>query len=259
MYITEAIECAKELHPNEYTVNECIKWCDELSADIKLNYLKSYRAIEAAGNELMLPQYVDITLISKVIAGSKELTKTDLNDFGHSYCYEVRGRTVIADTDTVSGFTLIYQEPYIPIRIVDVNTTADFSTAGKFICGDLNLAVGDIITLTYGGSAFELYITAVTVDADGDVSYSYEYSGSGVLPGTSVSCNIVRKITDETLCSAPYDTMYIDFLCAKIALYQGEGNEYQNFMYEYNTKAQAFAQYVNRNKPRLNKRFLNWL
>ena len=38
MYITDVIKQAKALHPSEYTDLEYIKWCDELSADIRRNY-----------------------------------------------------------------------------------------------------------------------------------------------------------------------------------------------------------------------------
>ena len=42
MKIIEVIENADRLYPNSYTMQEKIKWCDELGAMLKEEYAKSY-------------------------------------------------------------------------------------------------------------------------------------------------------------------------------------------------------------------------
>lgn len=72
MYITNVIEIAKKLHPSEYSVEEYIRWCDELSAEIMRNYNESYSEKTETGSCVLLPPGIDIDDISKIIMDGKE-------------------------------------------------------------------------------------------------------------------------------------------------------------------------------------------
>lgn len=252
MYITEAIERAKQLHPNEYSVKECIDWCDELSSDIMRNYNEQYGKITAgAAHEVLLPENVLIEDVARVIMDGKELDKTNLLGFGVQWEYSVHGRTLKKTDDGVSDFEIIYRQPHIPTRYIDTDceiTAGD----GYFKCDDIGIYAGDTLKIKSGESEYTVYITDIVT---GDSGTKYMYSGDTL---TSGNVNIRREIQDMTLLPAPYDAAYIDFLNMKVSLYQGDESGYQAFTAQFSAKMSDYSAYINRNKPREKKKIINW-
>ncbi len=245
MYITEVIEKAKALHPSEYSVKEYIGWCDELSSDLALNYIKEYKKREYSGvSEILLPEGVSIYNISKIIIDGREIKKSTLNDFGYEYEYQVEGRSLKKRSGGAFDATVIYIQPHVPIRYIDEDAEITVSDGG-FKCDDIGIYVGD--TLKIGDKV--VHIT----DYDEDSGWRYE--GDALEAGTH---HIYREIQDKTIAEAPYDTMYIDFVNMKVAKYQGDSNAYRNFTQYFNNKAEDFHRYINRSRPSEERKFINW-
>ena len=254
MYITEVIERAKSLHPSEYSPLEYIRWCDEVSAEIMRNYNESYSEKTETGSRVLLPPGIEVADIAKIIMDGKELTKTDLRDFGIDYHYSARGRELKKNDGTVSEFRIIYRTPYEPIRYIDTDTEVTFN-GRYFICGDIDVYAGDTLTVTIGENTYTVHVIDIIAEEDGA---HYIYDGDAVPEGTQ-TVHVYREIQDMTLLPAPYDTAYMDFCNAKVCLYQGDSAGYNAFMSQYLTKIQDYERYITRNKPRIKRLFMNWL
>lgn len=53
----------------------------------------------------------------------------------------------------------------------------------------------------------------------------------------------------ETVCRAPFDSMYVDFVCAQIAFQQNDAVEYNKFIGAFNDKFYAYKKYYGSNAP----------
>lgn len=63
----------------------------------------------------------------------------------------------------------------------------------------------------------------------------------------------------ETVCDAPFDSMYIDYVCAQIAFQQNDVDEYNKFISSYNSKFYAYKNVCGANSPiSARKDFVNW-
>ena len=263
MYITDAVKQAKELHPNEYSVRECIRWCDELSSDIRRNFDERYATKTVTGAaSVLLPSGVDITDISKIIMDGRELDKTDLRDFGITYEYCPKGRILKKNDGSVSDFEIIYRQPYVPIRYIDMskvltrqypNEYFTLHNGGGVRMTDSDIYVGDTLTITAGPNKYTVHITGI------EDSYKFYYTGSSLPNVAGLGVNIYREIQDETLLPPPYDTAYIDFINAKVSLYQGDPEAYATFAAQYTEKLEDYRRYMNLNKPRVKKKIINWM
>lgn len=237
MYITDVIKQAKALHPSEYTDLEYIKWCDELSADIRRNYDIKYDSISSSGADLMLPEGVTINDVAKVIADGRELKKTDLRDFLNN-----------GFSDTPKSLRIIYACAHKPIRYINESKSAFFEDG--FFKTELDFYVGDTIKITEGELSYVIHITDFADEG-------FVYEGDSV-PAGEREVHFYREITDSTLIPAPYDSAYIDFVNARVSLYQGDDSAYRTFMGQFNRKISDYRNYLTRNMPRAEAKFKNW-
>lgn len=53
----------------------------------------------------------------------------------------------------------------------------------------------------------------------------------------------------ETVCPAPYDSMYMDYVCAQIALQQNDLNDYNKFINTFNVRFDAYKKFYGSNSP----------
>ena len=221
MKILKAIEKADALCPNKYSLEEKIEWCDELSADLKRNVIKEYEVIETKGSskgEITLPDGLDINNIECVYIGNTLIEKQDFRSF-----------MVGAKDLNVSSkkLKLIYLKQ--PERIRATEIAGVFNTGSNFI--EIALApfvVGDKIQITDDGANYESYVLEVQPEKmilEEDV----------LTPKTGANLTIKRIITDETVIDSPYDNMYVEFLLAKMALYQHDYAGYNAHMVQYNS------------------------
>ena len=252
MYITDVIQKAKELHPNEYTVKECIDWCDELSSDIMRNYAETYNKINVgAVHEVSLPENVNIDDVERIVMDGLELDKTNLLGFGVKWEYGPNGRVLKKTDGGISDFEIIYKLPHTPIRYIDSDCEITVSD-GYFMCDDIGIFAGDTLKIKSGQNVFTVHITDILTDNDGT---KYYYSGDTLTGG---KVNIKREIQDVTLLPPPYDSAYIDFVCLKVSLYQGDESGYQAFASQFASKMNNYSAYITRSKPRERKRIKNW-
>ena len=249
MYISDVIERAKALHPSEYTTKEYLQWCDELSADIRRNYDIQYGKIKANSSSVLLPENVSIHDISKIIMDGRELKKTDLRDFGIEYEYLPDGKLLKKTDGSISDFEIIYATAYTPIRYIDEDMDVCFS-GNSFTCPGAAFMVGDTLKITADDTVYTVHIIDI-----GDGGFVYE--GDSVPEGEK-RAHVYREITDKTLLPAPYDSAYMDFINAKIALYQGDADAYQSFMSQFSTKLSDYRSWLTRNMPRTETKFKNW-
>ena len=238
MYITDVIKQAKALHPSEYTDLEYIRWCDELSADIRRNYDIKYDSISSSGADVMLPEGVTINDICKVIADGRELKKTDLRDFLNK-----------ETSNTPQSITIIYARPYRPIRYINESRSALFEDG--FFKTELDFCIGDTIKITDGDAFYRVHITDINESG-------FLYDGDSV-PAGEREVDFYREVTDTTLLPAPYDSAYIDFVNARVSLYQGDESAYRTFMGQFNRKINDYRCYLTRNMPRTEARTKNWI
>ena len=248
MYISDVIEQAKALHPTEYTVEEYIRWCDELSSDIRKNYEIVYDKITVNSSEVLLPEGVSVNEIAKITADGREIKKTDLRDFGFLYEYGERGRTVKKADGTPSRLEIVYEVPHHPTRYINEEGLASFSDS-SFI-SDKPFLTGDTVRITDGGEEYTVHIT----DTEGNVCF---YTGAEI-PDGERKVQFYREITEKTLLPAPYDTAYMDFVNAKASMYQGDSASYRSFMEQFNKKIRDYRMYLTRHMPRTKSRFINW-
>ena len=63
----------------------------------------------------------------------------------------------------------------------------------------------------------------------------------------------------ETVCGAPFESMYIDYVCSQIAFQQNDAVEYNKFIGAFNDKLAAYKAFYGSNTPAsVAKRFENW-
>lgn len=221
MKILKAIEKADALCPNKYSLEEKIEWCDELSADLKRNVIKEYEVIETKSSskgEITLPDGFDINNIECVYIGNTLIEKQDFRSF------MVGAKDLNVSLKKLKLVCLKQAE-----RIRTTEIAGVFNTGSNFI--EIVLApfvVGDKIQITDDGANYESYVLEVQPEKmilEEDV----------LIPKTATNLTIKRIITDETVVDSPYDNMYVEFLLAKMALYQHDYAGYNAHMVQYNS------------------------
>lgn len=142
--------------------------------------------------------------------------------------------------------TVIYEEPYRPIRQTRYNGAVTVDAAqDRLYINDCEFIAGDTLSLTVGSSTKEhIPLLSVGYDPDRLRGYSLTVAQGALLEldgAESESASIRREVTDKTVCDAPYDTMYVDYLLAKIA-------QYQRDMAAYSVNIAAFDSVLSRYK-----------
>ncbi len=243
MKLLQAIEMANSLCPNSFTLEEKLRWCDEVTAGIRRNIKKVYTAIETtagAGTEINWPDNFAFEDLELAFFNGSPMDKLDL-------------RSLLTDPTTISKpgtLRLVFLEQPLPVRQITVQGEFDLSEnfikmpSPPFVTGDFiewvalpskdavpdwnNSRIGCVIDQVYDGLVF-----------DEDM----------FTPQTAAPLAIRRMITDRTeVDEAPYDSMYVEYLLAKMALYQHDYNAYGAHMAQYNNLYDALQRdYKNRN------------
>lgn len=238
MEILRAIERADALCPNPYTLEEKICWCDEVTAQLRRNVIKIYSVIETqidSSGELVLPDDIPFERVELAYAGNKRLDKQDLRSFAASIRDNSDG------TGVPQQLRVVFLEMPSPIRTPDIrgefNTGTDTIEieASPFIEGDkIEIAVlnaqGDEPDWSTAVSAHVMEVNDDRMLLDCDA----------LEPQTDAKLAIRRVIEDFTeVDEAPYDAMYIEYLLAKMALYQHDYTSYNAHMTQYNSLYEA--------------------
>ncbi len=254
MEIMRAIERADALCPNPYTLEEKLCWCDEVSGEIRRNILKIYGEAEALTNEegkLLLPENIPFERVECVFIDNMLLEKQDLRSFFPLKIKNKKGKKL----------RIVYLDVPERIRKIEISGTFDTSEnvieidSAPFVTGD-KLGISQIDEET-GKPDFGTEVFAYVYDCDGEkLILDREVLESS----TEAELFIRRIITDTTeIDESPYDTAYIEFILAKIALYQHDYTGYNAHMTQYNALLDmARRDFKTRNPLTAQSRFKNY-
>lgn len=247
MYIGEVIRRAQNYCPSEYDENEMYSWCDEVSSMLAIEdrnvFVKEVFVPDSDGN-VLLPAGAGFENIISVTVNGRQLKKEDL-----------RNRRCSVNVKT--PVEVIYLLPYSPIRVVSYtgNTVID-KKKSQFTVGTDGFKIGDSINVELNSVTAELHVLDIQVQdnvwsvsvADGSLD---DFADTGII-------TVNRIITDKTICDAPYDGMYIDYIIAKICMYQRDFNTYNQFMTSFNSRLKAYKRWITNQLPQAGGKLKNW-
>ena len=254
MYINEVIRRVREEFPNEYSLRELYAMCDEVSAMLSQENRPFFRECTLAVSEdgtVVLPAGVKFEYIERIIADGRELNREDVRVFNK--------KTMNIKPLNAHSVTVIYQKPYTPIRLprykgtaeIDANNGNIYVDHHEFIPGDiLNIQVGDktlpelpLVSTSYSVDK-EKAVLELSVPLDCDTGES--------------EIIITRTITEDTVCDAPFDRMYIDYIIAEIKYRQGDMTAYNQNMTRFNSRLSAYRSWLAERMPNKHTSFKNW-
>lgn len=248
MYIGEVIRNVDLIYPNEYSTEEKYAWCDELSSMLTQEYLKKYGKVTvkpSSDGTYILPEGITFEMIDRVIDGPKEIDKLDFRSYGIEYLYGKRGRFIIPEKHRVRGdICVVYIKKHQPIRDITVSGTYSFS--GNILTMENTPFIkGDIVDIvTDNGEFGNICVLDVTVNGISNGKVENHLYLSDIDLNGEIKCTIERVVTDKTVCDAPYDSMYIDYLIAKIAYYQRNYSSYNQQMNLFNNRLLSYQSYL---------------
>ena len=268
MYINEVLRACDTLCPNEYSDDEKYMWCDELSAMITQEHLKKYNRITVEASRdgtYLLPEGVTFEMIDRVIDGAREIDKRDFRSYGIEYYYGRFGRLVFPVRNRVRGsIDIVYLKKHEPIRNVIINDTVKFKRNGFYI-ENPKLIKGDSITVKTEDASFDDVAILAIQHLDEMVCFitvpddTFDSLFSPEETEKNVQCEIKRIVTDETVCDAPYDRMYVDFVNAQICYYQRDFDTYNQHMNLFNQRLMAYQAWLQQRRVQdRDGRIVNW-
>ena len=256
MEILRAIERADALLPNQYSLEEKLCWCDEVSSEIRRNIIKKYDIIETTvdkNGDITLPPDITYDLVEQIIFNNQIYEKQDFRSFNPTF----------ADSSALTGkkISVVYLALPKPIRNTDIR--GEFNTSenvieienAPFYEGDkIQIALlndlSEVADYSSSPSAYVLEVMNDKIILDRDA----------IEAETAAKLAIRRVIDDTTVIdSAPYDRMYIEYILAKIALYQHDYSGYNAHMTQYNSLfATAQREFITRSPLTARLRFKNF-
>lgn len=232
MELRKVIEAADALCPNPYTQEEKLRWCDEVSAGIRREIKKVYDTIETTvtgSGELELPDDISFEDIETAYLDGKRLDKLDFRNFARCGLPREPRRPM--------RLKLVFLTRAQPVR--HVSLTGTFDLGENFIKMDA--------PPFYPGDCMEWVLLSSAEEAPDwpqaqrcyvlDLAYDGLVVEDGAFtPQTAAPLALRRVIDDVTeIDELPYDGMYVEYLLAKMALYQHDYTGYQAHMTQYNT------------------------
>jgi len=298
MFITEAIARSDALLNNEYSLDEKLHWCDVVNAELCAVPAKEYKRetlVKCADDTFLLPEDCEFIRIEKLLTGGREIEKQDFRTYGIrkvpermifipknwtpldsgglelTASYPLSQRQAAASSPGGGAVTVIYLPILRPIRHIErKNEYITVNHSKNTITMDYNCPFlpGDVVEITNGSNTYTVNILTRTADEDlivdesivvSDWNYILE-TAAGELNGiSSGSYDMSRVITDRTMCSAPYDEMYIDYICAQICFYQRKHDVYQQHIARYNARMDEYMRFVRERAPMEDHTvFRNW-
>ena len=250
MYINEVIRRVRSYAPSEYSLNELYTWCNEVSAMLTAEDRTVYREIRppiASDGTILLPEGVRMEQVTHIYLGRRELPR-------RLYAIpQEAGRVPSGDV------TVIYEEPYRPIRMPRYQGVAE-TDGDRLYINDCEFISGDILSLTAGEETTD-GIPLLSVEYDPDNIRGYILTvAEGTLPqlGSGANATITREVTDRTVCDAPYDGMYIDYLLAKIAQYQRDTAAYNTSIAAFGRSLGEYKKWLTAHMPHEKHRLKNY-
>lgn len=254
IYINEVLRRVRSYLPSEYGTGELYTWCNEVSAMLAVDDRIVYREIRpplADDGTILLPDGVRMENVVRIFDGARELKLRP-------------HRPPKAGRKAARGdVTVIYEEPYRPIRLVKYSGAATVDAArDRLYIHDCEFISGDTLSLTAGGVTYP-GIPLISVEYDPDDPRGYILTvGEGALSGITgtdyENAEISRAVTDKTVCDAPYDMMYVDYLLAKIAQYQRDAAAYTASIAAFNSALSQYKSWLTARMPHRSDNFKNY-
>ena len=260
MYINDVIRLAKACYPSEYNDEEMYVWCNEVSAMLRVEDRNVFREVYLSTDKcgtLLLPEGVDMENVSAVYHKGRMLEKRDLRAAGR--------RLRCRHKDAV--IRVVYREPYRPIRLARYCGEAELCPDDAIIkLGTCEFIAGDTVVVSCVSSSgaeeerFKVPVLCVECDPENIKGYILHTAEGALGSGESRSadCRITRVVTEKTVCDAPYDSMYVDYILAKINLYQHNSDEYNRHMMSFNSRLSAYKKWLINQMPPEPGNFRNW-
>ena len=246
MKITDVIKKVDALYPNEYTDAEKLYWAYELSCIIAQTVKESYGKIKAeksAEGVFTIPPFIKFEDIYKVIADGIEISKID--EMGENeFC------SYIDDADEVY---IVYKkgvdEYFKNLKNGAVTFIKNDDGTFYFECGgDVN--INDILVIYTDGEDKKYIVTDVDFE-------NKKITAKGDLEG-EIQTEVYVIKDSETLCGAPYESMYIHYILAKILFNQGDIDGYNRNTEMFQFLLSNYAAYYRQNAPQRNIKYKNW-
>ncbi len=244
MYIGEVIRRARAYCPSEYDTDEMYSWCDEVSAMLAVEDRNVFCAVTLTPDKdgcVLLPNGVRFENIVSAMSGTRVLKKQDMRHIAES-------RVMVKSTAPVK---FVYLAPYSPIRSVSYSGSLRFD-GDRVYLASCAFVPGDSVTVN---SAVNTTVLDVGM---GDDEYYIVVTPSSVEGLSDGEGTIERIVTEKTVCDAPYDGMYIDYILAKISMYQRDYKTYNQFMTAFNSRLDAYKRWLVNTMPQADRRFVNW-
>lgn len=287
MYINDVLRTCDVLCPNEYSDEEKYMWCDEISAMIMSEHLKTYDKVTLEAGEdgsYLLPEGITFEMVDRVIDGAREIDKRDFRSYGIEYYYGKCGRFVFPTRNRVRGsIDVVYLKKHEPIRTTEIQSyNSEFKHNEFTFPKTMNLAAGDTVTIRAENKEFDEipileihFVSIPIVDENGKIIgwQEADYSAAVVADETfkdllgdktikRLDCTIEHKriVTDETVCGAPYDRMYVDYVNAQICYYQRDFDTYNQHMNLFNQRLAAYQAWLQQRRTQdKDGKMVNWI
>ena len=257
MKITEMLNMCDTLFPNEFTEKEKLMWCDELGAIISREHAKHrlVENVEITGGRYALPVGVKMSEIDRVVAGDVLIKKSDALSMGIKFI-EDGDRVYVVGDNVNKNVKFLLRPRYEKIRRISVSGAVFLVEEDLVTMPWRPLQKGDLLQIEAGDNTY--HVTAGEPKINSDNTISFKTTGD-ILPQGKLCGDIKRIITDETVCSAPFDAMYCDFIGAKICFYQRDYDSYNHHMALFNSRLEDYDRNMKQNTPLLKDcRVSNW-
>lgn len=252
MRITEAIEKADHLYPNHFNFAEKLDWCYFVTSMLLDQVSQIYDTYDypytGAGEAYYLPQGVLFEDVVYVYVNGQKYTKTDNRSFGICQfigtCFTVENITPITLKVVYKQRFPMYQE--LQLMDTDVVLTANTITLVDHRWtnpqGEGPFDVGDNLLVTIGGAIYDVNVLAVDDNTITVRDDAFPVTGA-------LKADIELVIQDWTVCSPPYDRMYVDYILSQAAFYQNDMEEYNKHTVSFNNMVDSYTRYYMQNQP----------
>lgn len=248
MYITDVIKRVDEIYPNEFSFEMKVKILDSLTENLGLNYKKTYKSEKlspALDNTYLLPIDAEWERVESVRFKGRELKKENLTTYGVrlSGTYD-NLQSIRVDGSGGGEIEVIYLALPEPVRIIEIPKHVYNVTESGFYIEKCPLIKGDIIEIEEDEGKRTLNVFNITLpDSDSDLFFVDCGDGAFVQSGEA-EFSIERLICEKTLCSAPYDEMYVYYLLARLSLYQRAFTVYSIYNDLFQSLLEKYSRYV---------------
>lgn len=197
-----------------------------------------------------LPEGITLFDVDRIIADGRVLRKKDARWCGITYISAPKGTegTPISFNKKPKGaIKVIYQKKYEPVRNVDAEFKATI-TGNTFTVRNCDLKVGDIIEFCSETEVYMGTIKSAEVINEVTTVFTPDFTFKEGEEGKQDVC-IIKHMTETTLLDEPFDTLYIDFINAKICFYQRDYENYNAHMTVFNSRLADLDLYLAKALP----------